>query len=131
MEDRTHLGMDIKRNGSQPSSKGPAEWFTGAVRIDPLFQPTPTTLAAGVYVTFEPAARTVWHTHPAGQTLIVIAGSGRVQQWGGPIENIGPGDVIWIPPGAKHWHGAGPMTANTHLATQEHVDARWWNGWNQ
>ncbi len=113
--------MKIQRNGTLPSAHGPANWFTGSVRIDPVFQPQPSTLAAGSYVTFEPGARTVWHTHPAGQTLIVTAGVGRVQQWGGPLEEIRPGDVVWIPPGEKHWHGAGPTTGMTHLAIQEHV----------
>jgi quercetin dioxygenase-like cupin family protein len=116
--------MDITRAGSQPSAKGPAEWFTGAVRIDRLFQaPTPAR-AAGAAVTFEPGARTAWHTHPLGQTLIVTAGSGRVQRWGGPIEQIRPGDVVWFPPGEKHWHGASPTTAMTHIAVQEQLDGK-------
>jgi quercetin dioxygenase-like cupin family protein len=111
--------MDIKRICSQPSAKGPAEYFTGTVRIDPLFEtPEPAHIRAA-NVTFEPGARTAWHTHPLGQTLIVRAGLGRVQRWGGPIEEIRPGDVVWIPPGEKHWHGATPTTAMTHIAIQE------------
>ena len=113
--------MDIKRSGSQPSAKGPADWFTGTVRIDPLFPVTPPARAAGNTVTFEPGARTAWHTHPLGQTLIVIAGCGRVQRWGEPIEEIRPGDVVWFPPGEKHWHGAAPTTAMTHIAIQEQL----------
>ena len=116
--------MDIKRNGSQPSNKGPADWFTGTVRIDPLFQTSNPARAAGASVTFEPGARTAWHTHPLGQTLIVTAGCGRVQSWGGPIEEIRPGDVIWFPPGEKHWHGAAPTTAMTHIAIQEQLDGK-------
>src|SRR5208337_1293230 len=98
--------MDIKRSGSQPSGKGPADYFTGTVRIEPLFQTHDPARALGVSVTFEPGARTAWHTHPLGQTLIVTAGCGLVQRWGGPVEEIRPGDVVWIPPGQKHWHGA-------------------------
>ncbi len=116
--------LRITRNGSQPSAKGPAENFTGAVRIDPLFQATEPSRAAGAYVTFEPGARTAWHTHPLGQTLVVTAGVGRVQQWGGAIEEIRPGDVVWIPPGQKHWHGASPTTAMTHIAIQEGLDGK-------
>ena len=116
--------MDIKRAGSTPSNKGPADWFTGAVRIDPLFQaPTPAR-AVGASVTFEPGARTAWHTHPLGQTLIVTAGFGRAQREGGPVEEIRPGDVVWFPPGEKHWHGASPTTAVTHLAIQEQLDGK-------
>jgi quercetin dioxygenase-like cupin family protein len=111
--------MDIKRNGSQPSAKGPADWFTGTVRIDPLFQASDPARAAGACVTFEPGARTAWHTHPLGQTLIVTCGVGRVQRWGGPIEEIRPGDVVWFPPSEKHWHGASPTKAMTHIAIQE------------
>jgi quercetin dioxygenase-like cupin family protein len=111
--------MDMKRNGSQPSAKGPADWFTGTVRIDPLFQASDPARAAGACVTFEPGARTAWHTHPLGQTLIVTCGVGRVQHWGGPIEEIRPGDVVWFPPGEKHWHGASPTKAMTHIAIQE------------
>jgi len=116
--------MEIKRNGSQPSSKGPADWFTGTVRIDPLFQANAPARAAGASVTFEPGARTAWHTHPLGQTLIVTAGCGRIQREGGPIEEIHPGDVIWFPPGEKHWHGAAPTTAMTHIAIQEQLDGK-------
>jgi quercetin dioxygenase-like cupin family protein len=116
--------MDIKRCGSQPSGKGPAEYFTGTVRIDPLFQPNETARALGVSVTFEPGARTAWHSHPLGQTLIVTAGCGRAQQWGGPIEEIRPGDLIWFAPGEKHWHGAAPTTAMTHIAIQEPLDGK-------
>ncbi|MDF2646052.1 MAG: cupin [Paenibacillus sp.] len=116
--------MEIKRIGSQPSGKGPSEYFTGTVRIDPLFGATAPARAAGACVTFEPGARTAWHTHPLGQTLIVTAGSGRVQRWGGLIEEIRPGDVVWFPPGEKHWHGASPTTAMTHIAIQEHLDGK-------
>jgi quercetin dioxygenase-like cupin family protein len=111
--------MDITRNGSRPSGKGPADWFTGAVRIDPLFQAPDPARVAGASVTFEPGARTAWHTHPLGQTLIVTFGVGRVQRWGGTIEEIRPGDVVWFPPGEKHWHGASAATAMTHIAIQE------------
>jgi len=111
--------MDIKRSGSQPSGKGPAEYFTGTVRIDPLIEAPDPARVRAASVTFEPAARTAWHTHPLGQTLIVTYGLGRVQRWGGPIEEIRPGDVVWIPPGEKHWHGAAPATAMTHIAIQE------------
>lgn len=116
--------MDITRSGSQPSGKGPAEWFTGAVRIDPLMQAPPPARVAGATVTFEPGARTAWHTHPLGQTLIVTAGAGLVQRSGGSIEDIRPGDVIWIPPGEKHWHGASATTAMTHIAIQEQLDGK-------
>jgi quercetin dioxygenase-like cupin family protein len=116
--------MDITRSGSQPSGKAPAEYFTGAVRIDPLFQAPDPARASGASVTFEPGARTAWHSHPLGQTLIVTAGCGRVQRWGGPIEEIRPGDVIWFPPGEKHWHGATPTTAMTHIAIQERLDGK-------
>jgi quercetin dioxygenase-like cupin family protein len=118
------LDMEIKRNGSQPSGKGPAEWFTGVVRIDRLFQANAPARAAGASVTFEPGARTAWHTHPLGQILIVTAGCGQAQRWGGPIEEIRPGDVIWFAPGEKHWHGAKPTTALTHLAIQEQLDGK-------
>src|SRR5215470_4975552 len=111
--------MDITRSGSQPSSKGPAEYFTGTVQIDPQFQAPDPARVTGARVTFEPGARTAWHTHPLGQTLIVTAGLGRAQRWGGPIEEIGPGDVVWFSPGEKHWHGATPTTAMTHIAIQE------------
>ncbi len=116
--------MDIKRNGSQPSSQGPAEWFTGTVRIDPLFAPTEPARAGGANVTFEPGARTAWHSHPLGQTLVVTSGCGRVQYWGGPIEEIRPGDVIQFAPGEKHWHGAAPTTAMTHIAIAEKLDGK-------
>ena len=116
--------MEIKRNGSQASTKGPAEWFTGTVRIDPLIQAPDPALVQSACVTFEPGARTAWHTHPLGQTLIVIAGCGRVQREGGPIEEIRPGDVVWISPGEKHWHGASPTTAMTHIAIQERLDGK-------
>ncbi len=116
--------MDIKRSGSQPSGKGPDEYFTGTVRVDPLFQANTPAGALGASVTFEPGARTAWHTHPLGQTLIVTAGRGLVQRWGGPIEEIRPGDVVWIPPGEKHWHGATATTAMTHIAIVEQVDGK-------
>jgi 4-carboxymuconolactone decarboxylase len=116
--------MDIKRVGSQPSAKGPSEWFTGTVRIDPLFQAPDPALVQGASVTFEPGARTAWHTHPLGQTLIVTAGCGWAQREGGPIEEIRPGDVVWFPPGEKHWHGATPATAMTHIAIQEKLDGK-------
>jgi quercetin dioxygenase-like cupin family protein len=116
--------MDIKRSGTRPSGKGAAENFTGAVRIDPLFEAPDPARASGSSVTFEPGARTVWHTHPLGQTLIVTAGQGRVQHWGGPIEEIHPGDVIWFEPGEKHWHGASPTTAMTHIAIQERLNGK-------
>jgi quercetin dioxygenase-like cupin family protein len=116
--------MEIKRSGSQPSGKGPAEYFTGNVSIDSLFQaPAPARVASAI-VTFEPGARTAWHTHPLGQRLMVTAGSGRAQRWGGPIEEIRPGDVVWIPPGEKHWHGASPTMAMTHIAIQEQLDGK-------
>jgi len=116
--------MDIKRSGSQPSRKGPAEYFTGTVRLDPLFEAPDPARVVGSSVTFEPGARTAWHTHPLGQTLIVTAGCGRVQRWGGPIEEIHPGDVIWFEPAEKHWHGAAPTTAMTHIAIQEQLDGK-------
>ena len=114
--------MDIKRNGSRPSNKAPVEHFTGDVRVDPLFDAPAPARALGAYVTFEPGARTAWHTHGLGQTLIVTAGYGRVQRWGGPIEEIQPGDVVWFEPGEKHWHGAGPATGMTHIAMQEGLE---------
>ena len=116
--------MDIKRSGSQPSGRGPADWLTGTVRIDPLLEAPVPARVAGASVTFEPGARTAWHTHPLGQTLIVTAGSGLVQRWGGPVEDIRPGDVIWFQPGEKHWHGASPTTAMTHIAIQEKLDGK-------
>lgn len=111
--------MEIKRNGTQAAVPGPSDWFTGTVRIDPLFDATETARASGGSVTFEPGARTAWHTHPLGQVLIVTYGEGRVQREGGPIETIRPGDVVRIAPGERHWHGAGPDTAMTHIAIQE------------
>ncbi|MEZ5284966.1 MAG: cupin domain-containing protein [Vicinamibacterales bacterium] len=114
--------MDITRAGSQPSSTGSPDYFTGAVRVDPLFRAPSPARVAGALVTFEPGARTAWHTHPLGQTLIVTAGVGRVQRQGGPIEEIRPGDVVWFPPGEKHWHGASPTTALSHIAIQESLD---------
>jgi quercetin dioxygenase-like cupin family protein len=116
--------MDIKRAGSQPSGKGPTDWFTGTVRIDPLFTAPAPSRAAGAAVTFEPGARTAWHTHPLGQTLIVIFGCGLAQRDGGPIEQIRPGDVIWFAAGEKHWHGASPTTAMQHIAIQEALDGK-------
>lgn len=116
--------MDIHRSGSQPSQRGPAEFFTGGVRVDPLFQLPEPARGFGANVTFEPGARTAWHTHPLGQTLIVTAGCGWVQRWGGPRETIWPGDVVWIPPREKHWHGATATTAMTHIAIVEHVDGK-------
>jgi quercetin dioxygenase-like cupin family protein len=116
--------MEIKRNGSQPSAKGPADWFTGTVRIDPLATTSAPARATVAYVTFEPGARTAWHTHPLGQTLVVTAGCGRVQREGGEIEEIKPGDVVSFPAGEKHWHGAAPMTAMTHIAIQESLDGK-------
>jgi quercetin dioxygenase-like cupin family protein len=116
--------MDIKRSGSQASNKGPADWFTGTVRIDPLFQAAQPARAVGANVTFEPGARTAWHTHPLGQTLIVTSGAGLAQRWGGPIEQIRPGDVVWFAPGEKHWHGASPTAAMTHIAIQEQLDGK-------
>jgi len=116
--------MEIKRNGSQPSGSGPAEYFTGPVRVDPLFQAPDPARASGASVTFEPGARTAWHTHPLGQTLIVTFGLGWVQHWGGPVEEIRPGDVVWFPPGEKHWHGATPTTPMTHIAVQEKLDGK-------
>jgi quercetin dioxygenase-like cupin family protein len=116
--------MDIKRAGTQPSVKGPADWFTGSVRIDPLFSAPAPARAGGASVTFEPGARTAWHTHPLGQTLIVTAGFGLVQREGGAIEEIHPGDVVWFAPGEKHWHGGSPTTAMTHIAVQEALDGK-------
>ena len=114
--------MDIKRSGSQPSGKGPAEYFTGSVRIDPLFSPPDPARVAMALVTFEPGARTAWHTHPLGQTLIVTAGSGHAQREGGLIEHIHQGDIVWFPPGEKHWHGATATTAMSHIAIQEKLN---------
>jgi len=114
--------MEIKKAGSRASTKGPSEWFAGAVRVDPLFQAPEPARVTGGSVTFEPGARTNWHTHPLGQTLIVTAGVGRVQRWRGPVEEIRPGDVVWIAPGEKHWHGAAPSTSMTHIAIQEKLN---------
>ncbi len=116
--------MDIMRNGAQPSGKGPSDWFTGTVRIDPIFAANDARRAAASSVTFEPGARTAWHTHPRGQTLIVTAGLGLVQREGGPVEEIRPGDIVWFEPGEKHWHGASPTTAMTHIAIHEHLDGK-------
>lgn len=116
--------MEIRRSGSQPSVKGSTEYFTGTVRVDPLFQAKDPARTSGARVTFEPGARTVWHSHPLGQTLIVTSGTGRVQLWGGPIEEIRPGDVVSIAPNEKHWHGAAPTTAMTHIAIQEQLDGK-------
>ncbi|HEU0223586.1 MAG TPA: cupin domain-containing protein [Paracoccaceae bacterium] len=114
--------MEITRNGSRPSRRGPADYFTGAVRIDPVIDaPEPARVRAAV-VTFEPGARTAWHTHPIGQTLLVLSGLGRAQSWGGPVQEIRPGDSVWFEPGEKHWHGASPTVAMTHLAMQEALD---------
>ena len=116
--------MNIARAGSQPSNTGPADWFTGTVRIDPLFTAPAPARAAGAAVTFEPGARTAWHTHPLGQALIVLSGFGLVQREGEPIEEIRPGDVVWFPPNVRHWHGASPQTAMTHIAIQEALDGK-------
>jgi len=116
--------MEIKRVGSQASTKGPADWFTGIVRVDPLFDRTDLARVSGASVTFEPGARTAWHTHPLGQTLIVTSGCGWAQREGGPVEEIRPGDVVWFPPGEKHWHGATATTAMTHIAIQEKLDGK-------
>jgi quercetin dioxygenase-like cupin family protein len=116
--------MDIKRSGAQPSAKGSSDWFTGTVRLDPLFSPPEPARVSGALVTFEPGARTAWHTHPLGQTLLVMSGLGWVQRQGGPIEEIRPGDVVWFPPGEKHWHGATATTAMSHIAVQEKLDGK-------
>jgi len=123
-ENKRNSKMDIKKNGTQPSGKGPAEYFTGVVRIDPLFEARDPARARGASVTFEPGARSAWHTHPLGQTLIVTSGCGWVQSEGGPKMAIRPGDVVWCPPKEKHWHGATPTTAMTHLAIQEQLDGK-------
>ena len=116
--------MEIKRSGSQPSSKGPAEWFTGNVQIEPLHQADSPARVSVANVTFEPGARTAWHSHPLGQTLVVTAGRGRVQNWGKQMEEIHPGDVVWTAPGEKHWHGAAPNTAMTHISIVEQLDGK-------
>jgi quercetin dioxygenase-like cupin family protein len=120
----SEMEIQITRNGSQPSVRGPADWFTGSVRIDPLFGAKETARAAASLVTFEPGARTAWHTHPLGQTLVVTSGLGWVQRAGGPILEIRPGDVVWFPPGLKHWHGATPTTALSHIAIQEQLNGK-------
>lgn len=116
--------MVITRAGSQASSQGPAQYFTGSVRVDPLFGAHPPAATTGAYVNFAPGARSAWHTHPAGQVLVVTAGTGRVQQWGGPVQEIRVGDVIWTPPGVKHWHGAAASTGMTHMAIQNVVKGK-------
>ena len=116
--------MNIQRAGSQPSNKGPADWFTGTVRLDSQFKGAHPARVAGAIVTFEPGARTAWHTHPLGQTLIVTSGCGWAQRWDGPVEEIRPGDVVWFSPGEKHWHGAAPTTAMSHIAIQEQLDGK-------
>ena len=116
--------MEIKRVGSLPSAKGPAEWFTGSVRVDPLIQAPEPARVMAVSVTFEPGARTAWHTHPLGQTLIITSGCGWVQRWGGPVEEVRPGDLVWIQPDEKHWHGATPTTAMTHIAFHERLNGK-------
>ena len=116
--------MEITRAGAKSSAKGPEAWFTGTVRVDPLFNPFDAARVQGASVTFEPGARTAWHTHPLGQTLVVTVGLGRVQREGGPVEEIRPGDVVWFAPGEKHWHGASPTTAMTHIAIQEVKDGK-------
>ena len=116
--------MEIRRSGSQPSKPGPADWFTGSVRIDPLLAAPEPARVQCASVTFEPGARTAWHTHPLGQTLVVTAGCGQAQRWGGPIETIRPGDVVWFAPGEKHWHGAAAATAMTHVAVQEQLGGK-------
>jgi quercetin dioxygenase-like cupin family protein len=116
--------MEISRVGSKPSNKGPSDWFTGFVRVDPLFQAPEPARVSCASVTFEPGARTAWHTHPLGQTLIVTSGLGWARRWGGPIEEIRPGDVVWFPPGEKHWHGASPETGMTHIAIQEALNGK-------
>jgi quercetin dioxygenase-like cupin family protein len=118
------MDIEITRNGSQPSAKGPADWFTGTTRIDPLFAAKESARAAAALVTFEPGARTAWHTHPLGQTLVITSGLGWVQREGGPVEEVRPGDVVWFPPGLKHWHGAAPTTAMAHIAIHEHLNGK-------
>ena len=118
------MEMKIKRSCAEPSRKGPAEWFTGTVRIDPLFQAPEPARVSSAMVTFEPGARTAWHTHPLGQTLLIVSGPGWVQREGGPIEEVRPGDVVWFPPALKHWHGASSTNAMTHVAIQESLDGK-------
>jgi quercetin dioxygenase-like cupin family protein len=122
MKGSTNMG--IKRNGSRPSGKGPEAWFSGTVRVDPLFQAGDPVRVSGGQVTFEPGARTMWHTHPLGQTLIITSGLGWVQSEGGPVEQVRPGDVVWFPPGEKHWHGATSTTAMTHIAITESLNGK-------
>src|SRR5882757_4838173 len=124
MNQPPNFTMEIKRNGSQPSGRGPEDWFTGTVRIDPLFQANDPARAVGASVTFEPGARTAWHTHPLGQTLIILTGCGRVQKEGGPVEEVYPGDIVWFAPNEKHWHGASSTVAMSHIATQEQLDGK-------
>ena len=116
--------MNITRAGTQPSAKGPADWFTGTVRIDSPFKGTDSSRVTGALVSFEPGARTAWHTHPLGQTIIITTGCGWVQRLGGPVEEVRPGDIVWFPPGEKHWHGASPTTAMSHIAIQEALDGK-------
>ena len=116
--------MNIQRAGTQPSAKGPTEWFTGTVRLDSPFKGTEPSRVTGALVSFEPGARTAWHTHPLGQTLIVLTGCGWVQRWGGLVEEVRPSDIVWFPPGEKHWHGATPTTAMSHIAIQEALDGK-------
>src|SRR4051812_42098267 len=116
--------MKLMRGGAQPSAKGPPDWFTGTVRIDPLYAAFTPARAAGIAVTFEPGARTAWHTHPLGQALIITFGLGWVQRDGGPVEVVRAGDVVWFEPGEKHWHGASPTTAMQHIAIQESLDGK-------
>jgi quercetin dioxygenase-like cupin family protein len=118
------MTLDIRKSGAVPSAKGPADWFTGAVRIDARFQAAEPARVGGATVTFEPGARTAWHTHPLGQTLLVLSGLGRVQRQGGPIEELRPGDIVWFPPGEKHWHGASPNCAMSHVAIAEALDGK-------
>lgn len=120
----TDPSVTVQRSGAEPSLKGPPENFTGAVRVDPMLKETPPSRMSGGLVTFEPGARTAWHTHPLGQTLIVTAGAGRVQQWGGPVQEIRPGDVVRIPPGVKHWHGASATAGMSHVAIAEALDGK-------
>jgi len=124
MQQQWRFDMEIKRCGARPSGKGPEEYFTGTVRVDPLFDAADPARARGASVTFEPVARTAWHTHPLGQTLIVTSGVGRVQKWGGPVEEIRPGDVVWFEPGEKHWHGASSTVAMSHIAIQEALNGK-------
>ena len=123
-EKELNMEIVITRAGEQPSRSGPTDWFTGTVRLDPLFQASDPARVGGATVTFEPGARTAWHTHPLGQTLIIVSGIGWVQREGGPVEEVRPGDVVWFPPGLKHWHGATPTNAMTHIAIQESLNGK-------